>query len=166
MNTVNKKQKGYGLIEIVIILGLSGILATGITTFTVQTVTEGAKSNNRMEAMMQVENAGYWIGRDVQMAANLTLGENAGFPLQLVWTDIDENECEVTYTLTDGQIRRNLVKNDVETVQTFIAQSINTEPALTNCSYTDGLLTFNVTATRENSDFSRRYQIKKRLDIQ
>lgn len=162
----SKKQKGYGLIEMVVGLALAGILTTGVTTFAVQTITEGARTNNRMQAMMQVENAGYWVSRDVQMAGNLTLGQDAGLPLQLVWKDIDQNEFQVTFTLTEGQLKRSLTKNGEEPVQTLIAQSINPAPSLTNLSYTGGLLTFNVTSTFRNSDVSRSYQIKKRLDLE
>jgi prepilin-type N-terminal cleavage/methylation domain-containing protein len=165
MITENKKQKGYSLIEMVVGLALAGILTTGITTFAVQTITEGARSNNRMQAICQLENAGYWVSRDVQMAENITLGQSAGFPLQLFWIDEDQNEYRVTFTMTEGQIKRILVKNDEEPVQTLIAQSINPAPALTNLSYTGGLLIFNVTSTFRNIDVSRSYQIKKRLDL-
>jgi prepilin-type N-terminal cleavage/methylation domain-containing protein len=161
-----KKQKGYGLIEMVVGLALAGILTTGITTFTVQTITEGARSNNCMQAICQLENAGYWMGRDVQMAENITLGQSAGFPLQLVWIDSDQNEYQVTFNISGGQINRSLIKNGENPIQTLIAQSINPAPSLTNLSYAGGLLTFNVTSTFRNNNVSRSYQIKKRLDIQ
>jgi prepilin-type N-terminal cleavage/methylation domain-containing protein len=162
----SKRQNGYGLIEIIAGLALVGILTTGIATFAVQTMTEGARTDNRMQALMQVENTGFWVSRDVQMAENLTLGENAGFPLQLFWEDIDQNEYQVTYNITDGQIKRNLVQNDEESVQTLIAKDINSAPSLTNLSYTGGLLILNVTSTFANVDASRSYQIKKRLDLE
>jgi prepilin-type N-terminal cleavage/methylation domain-containing protein len=161
-----KHQKGYGLIEMIAGLALAGILATGVSAFAVQTITEGARTNNRMQAMMQVENAGYWVSRDVQMAENLTLGEDAGFPLQLAWVDIDQNEYQVTYNLTEGQIKRSFNENGGETVQTFIAQDVNPAPSLTNLNYTGGLLIFKVTSTFANVDVSRSYQIKKRLDLE
>lgn len=162
----NDNQRGYGLIEMIVGLALAGILTTGLTTFTVQTVTESARSNNRMQATMQVENAGYWTSRDVQMAENLTLGENAGFPMQLFWEDIDDNEYQVTYNLTSGQLERSLFKNSENTVQTVIAQSINSAPSLTNLSYADGLLILNITSTYGSVDVSRYYQIKQRLDLE
>jgi Tfp pilus assembly protein PilW len=162
----DKSQKGYGLIEITTGLALTMILIVGLTTFSVQTVALSTRSKNRMQAMTQVENAGYWVSRDVQMAANLTLGENAGFPLQLAWVDTDENEYEVTYNITQDQMQRSLVKNDEAPVQSLIMQSINSTPSLTYLSYADGLLTFNITSTYRNSDASRNYQIKKRLDLE
>jgi prepilin-type N-terminal cleavage/methylation domain-containing protein len=162
----SKPQKGYGLIEMVIGLALAGILTTGITTFTVQTITESTRASNRMQATMQVENAGYWVSRDVQMAENLTLGADAGFPMQLLWVDSDLNQYQVSYNVTEGQIQRTLVKNDEEPVRTFIAQPVNPDPSLTNLSYAGGLLTFNVTSTYANRNVTRSYQIKKRLDLE
>ena len=163
---MNKKQKGYSLIEMVIGVALAGILSTGITTFAVQTVTEGSRSNNRMQAMMQVENAGYWVSRDVQMSENLTLGQNAGFPLQLIWRDVDQNVYQVSFNMTAGQITRRLIKNEEDPVQILIAESINPASSLTNLTYTGGLLTFNVTSTCRDTDVTRSYKIKKRLDIE
>jgi len=160
-----KKQKGYGLIEIILSLALAGILTTGITTFALQTMTEGRKTNNRMHAIMQVENAGYWVSRDVQMTENLTLGEDAGFPLRLIWKDTDQNEYQVTYSVTGGLMSRRMIKNGDSQVQTLIALDINTEPSLTNLSYAGGLLIFNVTSTFRDFDVSRTYQVKKRLDL-
>jgi type II secretory pathway pseudopilin PulG len=162
----DKGQKGYGLIEIIAGLALTGILVVGLTTFCIQTVTLSARAKNRMQAMTQVENAGYWVSRDVQMAENLTLGENAGFPLQLAWVDTYLDEYEVTYYVTEGQMKRSLVKNDEDPVQSLVMQSINSTPSLTYLSYADGLLTFNITSTYRNSDASRNYQIKKRLDLE
>jgi type II secretory pathway pseudopilin PulG len=163
---MRKKQSGYGLIETIAGLGLAGLLTLGITTFTIQTITEGARANNRMQAVMQVENAGYWVTRDVQMSANLTLGDDAGFPFQLFWEDIDNNEYQVTYDISDNTIKRYFIQNDEEAVQTLIANNINSTPSLTNISFVDGLLVFVVTSTSADFDVGETYQIKKRLDLE
>jgi len=163
---LSNKQKGFTLIELALSVGLSGILGLGISTFAVQTFTESVKSQNRTQAVVQVENAGYWLGRDVQMAENVTLGENAGFPLQLERKDIDQNEYEISYVINEGEMKRIMVVNDQEPDETFISQSISSDPELTNCSYADGLLTLNITAEAGTIDMSRTYQIKRRLDIE
>jgi type II secretory pathway pseudopilin PulG len=162
----SKRQKGYSLIETIAGLALTCILIIGLTTFAVQTVTLSARANNRMHTMTQIENTGYWVSRDVQMAENLTLGGSAGFPLQLAYKDTDQNEYKVTYNITDGQMQRNLIKNDEDPVQILIMQSVNASPSYTNLSYADGLLTLNITSTYKNSEISKNYQIKKRLDLQ
>ena len=85
--------------------------------------------------------------------------------MQLDWKDIDQNEYQVTYNMTDGEIKRSIVMNDGAPVQSLIAQDISSEPSSTNLTYIDGLLTLNVTSTYGTVDVSRNYQIKRRLDF-
>lgn len=159
------KQGGYGLIEIILGLALMGILGTGLSTFAFQTMSVTDQSKDRMHATMQANNAGSWLSRDIQMSGNVTLGGNAGFPLELQWKDTELNGYQVTYTLSEGAISRTLVKNGTDTVQTLVAQNINPDTLLTNVSSSDGLITFNVTATSGTIDMSRTYTIKQRLDL-
>jgi type II secretory pathway component PulJ len=154
------KRDGFGLLEVVIALALCGILGIGITTFAVQTVTLTNRSRAHMQAVQQLENAAYWLSCDVQMAQTVTPGPNGGFPLQLTWTDADQNTYQVTFTTTGGQVQRSIVENGGPPLQTVLAKSIST--TLTSCSYADGLLTFNATATFASINVSRTYKIKKR----
>jgi prepilin-type N-terminal cleavage/methylation domain-containing protein len=157
-----RKQDGLTLIEIVIAVAITGILGLGVATFTVQSFTETKRSSVHTEKLLQLENAGYWVSRDVQMSQNVTTGPNAGFPLQLNWIDENDDTFQINYTLTDDQIRRSLVKNGGDPIPTLIAQSIDPAPALTNCNCTNGLLTLNLTATLGNWSVSRTYLIKNR----
>ena len=158
---IPNKQNGYTLIEILLALALTGLLATGFATFTWLTMKTIVDNKDRMHAMMQVENAGYWISRDIQMSSNLTLGENAGFPLQLMQKDTDQNDYEVTYSLNEESVIRTLIKNEESPIQTLIAQKISTA----NLSDASGLLIFNITSTSGDIDVSRKYEIKPRLDF-
>lgn len=157
-----RKQSGFGLIEIVIALALVGILGAGVTTFTVQTITETNRSHFHMQAIQQLENAGYWVGRDVQMAQTVTPGPNAGFPLQVNWVDENQNTFQVTFSINGTQLRRSLVENGGTPRSMILVQPINPSPTLTNCNYANGLLTFNATSTVKNWSLSRTFQIKKR----
>jgi prepilin-type N-terminal cleavage/methylation domain-containing protein len=161
---ISKKQNGYTLIETILGLALAGILGVGVTSFAVQSVNVVSDSQDYMDATMQVENAGYWISRDIQMSCNFTLGENAGFPLQMIQKDSDYNDYEVSYFLNENGITRNLTKNEESPVQTLIAKNINTETSLTNLTDINGLLIFNITSTSRDVDVSRTYKIKPRLD--
>jgi prepilin-type N-terminal cleavage/methylation domain-containing protein len=158
----SRKQNGFTLIEMVLALAITGILGLGMATFTIQTFTESKRSSVQTEKIMQLENAGYWVSRDVQMSQNVTPGDNAGFPLQLKWIDENDDAYQVTYSLTGDQISRRLVVNEEAPLSILIAQSIDPAPALTNCIYTDGLLNFNISATFGAWSVSRTYQIKQR----
>jgi type II secretory pathway component PulJ len=156
------KQNGFTLIDIVVSVAITGILGLGISVFAIQTVQETGRSSSRMQVIQQLENAGYWISRDAQTAQTITVGQTGGFPLELTWTDASNDNFAVTFSLTDGQIRRSLVKNGGTAQQTQIAQSINSDPALTYCTYSGSMLTFNATATIASSNISRTYHILKR----
>jgi prepilin-type N-terminal cleavage/methylation domain-containing protein len=158
----NGKQNGFTLIEIVLALAITGILGGGIATFTAQTFTETKRSSTHMQEILQLENAGYWLSRDVQMSQNVTAGPNAGFPLLLKWVDENNDTFQVTYSLSDGQIQRSLSKNSQAPSDILIAHSIDSTPTLTYCNYQNGLLVFKATATRGTWSTSRTYQIKQR----
>lgn len=157
-----KKHKAFTLIEMIIAVALVGILGAGITTFTVQTITETKRSSNHMQVIQQLQNAGFWVSRDVQMAQTVTPGPSAGFPLQVNWTDQNLNTFQVTFSLSGGVIKRSLVKNGQAAVTTTVAQFIDSTPSLTNCTYANNLLTFNITSKLGKSSMSRTYKINKR----
>lgn len=157
-----KKHKAFTLIEILIAVALVGILGAGITTFAMQTITETKRSSNHMQVIQQLQNAGFWVSRDVQMAQTVTPGPNAGFPLQVDWTDEALNTFQVTFSLSEGVIQRSLVKNGQAAVTTTVARFIDSNPGLTNCTYASNLLTFNVTSKLGQSSMSRSYKIEKR----
>jgi Tfp pilus assembly protein PilV len=156
------KQGGFSSMELLIALVLVGILGTGITIFTVQTITESQRSSSHMQAIQQLENAGYWVSRDVQMANAVTPGPNSGFPLTVNWTDANNDTFQVTFSINGSQLLRSLVKNGGIPGNMPLVNTINPSPALTSCSYANGLLTFNATSTFMDWNLSRTFQIKKR----
>lgn len=158
-------QRGYTLIEIILGLALTGILAIGISIFATHSIKVSGTSKDRMHALMQVENAGYWLSRDIQMSENFTLGDSAGFPLQLMWSDTDQNEYLATYSITDDEINRSLVKNEEVPIRTLIAQSVNDGASLTSVNVTEGVFLLKITCTSGKIDVTRSYTIKPRLDL-
>lgn len=156
----NAGQRGTSLLEIIIALAIVGILTVGIATFTAQTISESQRSSFHMQAIQALDNTGFWIGRDVQMAQTVTPGPDAGFPLQLNWIDKNDDEFQVTFSINGNQMQRSLVKNGEAPLNNLVAQSI--DASLTSGNYTDGLLTLDATATIGDVSLSRVYQIKKR----
>ena len=77
---INKDQRGFTLIELIVAIAITGLITGGITTAIFQVFSVNALSNNHMLALRQVQNAGYWISHDAQMAQNITLGDNPDTP--------------------------------------------------------------------------------------
>jgi prepilin-type N-terminal cleavage/methylation domain-containing protein len=161
----NKKtgnQKGFSLIEFAVAMVISGILVVGISAFSIQSVSESRRSYYLTQITQQLENTGFWISRDIQMSQNVTLGPDAGFPLQVAWKDIYGKNYTVEFSIDGNQIHRNLSENGSPLSQTLLAQTIDPSAALTNCTSSNGLLTVNLTATLGGCSLSRTYQVKKR----
>ncbi len=149
LGLINKNQKGIALIELIIAVALS-VVITGATTATIFQVIEGSnRTNNHMTAVRQVQNAGYWVSHDAQMAQSVNTTTSDGFPLTLTWTAWDTTEHEVVYSENTTGGRTNLQRSysvdgaPMDTI--FVAQYVDL--ATTSANFTGGELTFTVKAT-------------------
>lgn len=121
------------MIELLVALAITGLISGGLTMTIFQLFSGNAQSSNQMNVIRQVQNAGYWISRDVQMAQSTAITGLTGFPIALTWTDYEAPNAahQVVYTLVGDQIKREHYTNSVLVATTFIAQNI--DPANTSC---------------------------------
>ena len=147
-------EMGFTCIELVVAMTIMVLVggAAGIATFQVLKGTE--HNSNHMTAVRQVQNAGYWISHDAQMAQSVTADEltSPDF-LILSWTDGDSgDECQVVYTLEDmpeaglKALMRNQSINGGESSTTFIAQYIDSDSEKSKCEFISGTLSLTITA--------------------
>ncbi len=155
------KQEGFTFVELLIAMLITGIVAAGIVTTIYQIYTQNDRATRNMVVTQNVESAGYWVGRDALMAQNVT---TTTFPLNLEWQDWDGNSCQIVYSLSGDVLHRSVLVNAVTTSQTTVARNINTDSAMTNYTYADGVLTFKVTATIDAYSETRTYEIKLRAE--
>jgi len=141
------------MIEVVLALALTGIITGGITMSIFQVFNLNARTSNHMIAVRQVQNAGYWISHDTQMAQSVvTDGGATGFPLDVTWTEWDGTVNEVVYTLlvNDKLQREHYINYDPVTnpdpdTTTFVAEYIDSIEVVPR-PFTGGMLTLTVTA--------------------
>lgn len=146
LRLINKNQRGVTLIELLIALLISGVITGGITMSIFQVFDGNARTTNRMIAVKQVQNAGYWISRHVQMTQSIAITGVSGFPLTLTWTEWDGTGHQVVYSLEDmtggfKQLERQHLTydaegNEVGNETTIVAQYI--DPDNTSCEVTGG----------------------------
>ena len=100
------------MVELLIAILLTGIVATAITGTILYVLNVNFSTANRMTAVRQVRNVGFWVSPDFQMARDVVPENNPATPdlLTLSWTDLATNDTHtVIYTLEDmpfGEFKR------------------------------------------------------------
>jgi len=173
MKLLNRSQKGFTLIELLIALPIIAIVVAAATGALIQVI-QSTSTSAHMVALRQVQTAGYWVSKDGIQAKSVTTGAeaNSGFPLNLSWTDYDNNTHDVEYSLQDIYLqRKEIVNSEVgNPIITMVGQYI--DPDYTSCKpfghvlAPDEVLTFTVTAkvagARGPQTETRTYEIKPR----
>ena len=171
-------EKGFTLIELLIAITIM-VLAIGAAGGAIFQIFRGMESNNdHMTAVRQVQNAGYWISRDAQMAQTVTT-DGLTLPDFLVvnWTEWDDAGDPIYHSatyffedLTDGigTLMREHWSSAGASEETLIAQYIYYDPGVdntSNASYLSPVLTVQLTALFEKTRETKEYQITHRPNL-
>ena len=173
MKRLHKDQRGFSsILELVIVILLTGIITTAITTTFLQVFNMNTRTANHMTAVSQVQQAGKIVSEDMLEAQPqsdmIDDSPEGGEFLILGWVALNSTAVhEVVYTLEDGELWRSESIDDGEPTVTRVAEYIN--PAETSCECScdgcncDGLvLTFKVTATVGDESETRIYEVRPR----
>ena len=148
IKSVYREQRGFSAAEVLIAVTIASIIGGGVVMSISQVLNTSAQNSDHTLATKQVRNVIYWVQRDAKMAQAVQVDAGtSGLPLVLSWNDWDNTQHEMTYTLVDDRLMRNHAINGGTPVPLLVAEDINPDPALTNCTYAGGMLSFKVTVT-------------------
>ena len=166
---MKQREKGFSLLEVLIGLAIVAIIVVPITMTTTMIVRSSRQAAAQNAVLPQVQNAGYWISRDVQIASGIDLGDpnGNGFPLSL---DIptDDNPAHdygIEYSFEGNKLMRR-VYDSSETV-TFIADWIDIDNTVFSLvdDATPGHYRLTVRAAKGEAVVTRSYEIKQRISL-
>lgn len=144
-------QKGVTLVELLIAIAITGIIGGAIATFAFQIYDGNTRSTNHMTVIKQLENAIHWLSRDIQMSQTVQPDASLGFPLYLTWTEWNNTVHNVTYSLVGSELQRSASIDSGQPAITIVAQYVDTDSAMTNCQFDNGVFTFKLTAVIDTS---------------
>jgi hypothetical protein len=98
---MKKRELGFSTIEVIVTIGISALIALGSTYVTDQTIRINGRTQDNMTAITQVENAGYWLTVDAQMAEDIvTEGLTSPDFLNMTWTEWVLNDDSIYHSVT------------------------------------------------------------------
>jgi len=131
LNRLNYKgQGGFTLVELLVAIAITGVIITAISTAVFQVVAGNIYNSNQMTATRQVQQVGFWMSQDGQMATTASSADDPGTTenevLTLTWTEYKSWKTEplleppytegvisiivnhkVIYIVSDGALSRN-----------------------------------------------------------
>ena len=167
-------QKGFTLLELLIVIALIGFISVAAAMSIHQVLTGTILSNDTNTAINQVRNAGHWISRDAQMAQTV-VADNPTTPeiepvtgelLILNWTAWDGDAHQVIYSLEtmSGGLKELQRQETIGTAvtTTMISQYIDADD--TSCQWDGDTLTVTITAQSGDKSETRTFEVKPRPD--
>lgn len=109
---IDKGQRGFTLIEVIVAMGITALLLPVIATSIYQIIKGTAYNNNKVTAMEDIESAANWVARDVSQAQSTDLANpGSANHFRVDWIDLtgwgDGGAHYSEYTLQGTRLLRN-----------------------------------------------------------
>jgi len=172
MKKLHKDQRGLTIIELLVVIILTGLITTAITTTFFQVFDMNTRTANHMAALSQVQQAGKLVSEDILEAQEDMIDASPSGEVFLVlgWTAQNGTVHAVNYTLEDmppGEFkilwREHYIDSNLDST-TKVAEYIDPDPTKTSCDWDDvkKVLTFKVTVTVGEQTEQRTYRVQPR----
>jgi prepilin-type N-terminal cleavage/methylation domain-containing protein len=131
---MRKSQKGFTLIEILVVTAVGGILLIGLVTAIFHTLGVTMQSNTKIIALEGIKQVAHPIATDVRMAQTTDLvdGAEPQTSVDLFWTSWYDDNGELSpvdyhseFKLIGEEVQRELKKNGVSIETTTLGKYIS-----------------------------------------
>jgi prepilin-type N-terminal cleavage/methylation domain-containing protein len=162
---LKKGDRGFTLIELLVGLTILA-LVVGTASMAIITIMRLSPRNTDWAvALRQVQNAGYWISRDVMMSNEITVGTANPTFLTLMLPQVATDEKTVSYELEDmtGGLKRLMRSDDGK--QIMISEYISVAGEDTTADYNSDNRTLKLIITAISGDITvtREYDSSQRV---
>ncbi|MFC2003997.1 prepilin-type N-terminal cleavage/methylation domain-containing protein [Chloroflexota bacterium] len=165
---MKQRQRGFTLIEMVMVLGIVGAVSVAISMTTTTLLLNYKQPSTQQTLLQQVQNAGYQMPRDIQMSSNVTLSGPNGFPVTInIPVDQDmNNDYHVDYLLDGDKLKRQQFdSSDNLTTESMIAQYVDTGNTIFESS-SEGLYKLTIRVSLDEETVTALYEAQRRLTAQ
>lgn len=148
-----RDQKGFTLVEMIVASALIAIVVAAASGAIFPIVTSTEISNEQTIALRQVQNTGYWLSRDTQMAQTVTVGVPPEY-LTLGWVDWNGNVHTIRYFFEGNKLKRQLNGSPA----TLIAEYIDLNATTVSWDATERRLSAAIKASFGKAAVERTYE--------
>jgi len=164
-----QRRRGFTLIELIVGLAIAGLISAAAVIAAYELLTASTQANDMQTAISQVRAAEHWMSRDIPSAQVVTPGDDAGFPLQLTWTDVSGGNHMVEYSLqtTASGVLRNLERayTGTDGATSILVVAYYIDATASSCSLLDsGGVQVTLAAMAGSQTSTRTFQTMARAD--
>lgn len=164
---MRKRQRGFTLIEMLVVLGIVGAVVVAVAMTTTTLLLNYKQPSTRHTLLQQVQNAGFPMTRDIQMSSNITLSAPNGFPVTVnIPVDQDtNNDYHVDYLLDGDKLKRQQFdSSDNLTAENVIARYVDADNTTLE-SPTEGLYKLTIRVSKDEEVVTASYEAWRRLTV-
>jgi len=152
---LKRKESGFTLVELLIATAILGTITGALSMAIVAVMKTSDVSKDWAVSLQQVQNAGYWISRDVLMAQDVSPEPTSGV---LVRLDLDGSQ--VDYVFDGSMLKRQLDGSQEILIAEYIVQGDTTFEEDTEV---DSKYKLTIKASRGEAEVERSYEATQRI---
>jgi prepilin-type N-terminal cleavage/methylation domain-containing protein len=158
-----RSEKGFTLIELLVVMPILSVVMGVMAMTIIMMIKVGSQNNDYALSLSQVQNAGYWITRDVMNGQTVSPQPEEGILLTVEWNDWDNTHYKIDYVWDGNKLRREINENSPGTlVAQYIVIGDTTFEADPE---SDNQYQLTVKAAQGNAEVERTYRAMVRVPV-